>query len=105
MSQSAFSQLGNTVVIAATNGASAGGTLPGNGGDAIRVCNRSVSGVYVRWGLGAQTAVALTDLYVPPGNTEVFAIESAPGSIDNVAAIVEAAGTAGNVYFQRGSGV
>ena len=83
----------------AASGSSADEALPGTAGNQCRVYNGSAAMAFVRFGVGAQTAV-LTDSFVAPGNTEVFSI---PPTVDTVAAILST-GT-GNVYFQRGMGL
>lgn len=103
MSQSAFSPLGNAVVVAAT-AASQSVALPGAGGDAIRIVNKSGNAASFRVGTGAQVAV-LTDNTVANGSTEVFAIPGPAANIDTLAVILEAGAAGGSVIFQRGSGL
>lgn len=103
MSNQAFSPLGNAVVVAATV-ANVSSALPGSGGDAIRVVNKSGNAVSFRVGTGAQTAV-LTDNTVANGSTEVFAIPGPAANIDTVGCILEAGAAGGSVIFQRGSGM
>ncbi len=66
------------------------GSGPSGGKSVIRVTNAGPNAARIRWGVGAQTAIA-TDMLVLAGNTEVF---SKAGDVDTVAAICAAAQTA-----------
>jgi hypothetical protein len=100
MQGQAFSPLGDNVSVVG-GVASVGAALPGAQGAAqtIRVYNGANGVAFVRWGNGAQTAVA-TDTFVAPGATEVFSI---PGNVTEVAAILPVG--AGSITFQRGAGM
>jgi hypothetical protein len=96
----AFSPLGDSATVAAST-SSAGAALAGaaGAGQSVRVYNAASAVAFVRFGAGAQTALA-TDTMVAPGATEVFTISD---RVTNVAALL-GAGT-GNVLFQRGAGM
>lgn len=64
----------------------------------IRFYNAGSVPVFVRWGVGAQTAVAATDMPIAPGAIEVFS----KGDADTLAGIT-ASGTA-TVYITAGDG-
>ena len=90
---------GSTVSISATTASSSVAVAAGQSrASAIRVYNAGPSGVRVRWGAGAQTAVA-GDLLIPAGAVEVF---SGAGA-DTVAAKTDS-GSA-TVEFTFGEGL
>ena len=90
---------GSVITIAATT-ASASAALadPQKRAGSIRVLNAGSSDVRVRWGNGAQTAVA-TDMRIPAGAVEVFTKANA----DTVAAICDTGST--TVEFTFGEGI
>lgn len=63
---------------------------PSGGHSVLRITNAGPNAARVRWGVGAQTAIA-TDMLVLAGNTEVF---SKAGDADTVAAICASGQTA-----------
>ncbi len=63
----------------------------------LRIYNAGAATVFIRWGIGAQTAVT-TDMAIPAGVVEVFS----KGAADTVAAIT-ASGSA-TVYLTPGVG-
>lgn len=65
---------------------------------AVRLVNAGASTVFVRWGVGAQTAVAATDMPILSGTTEVFA----KGLADHLAAIT--ASSTATLYVTCGEG-
>jgi hypothetical protein len=73
---------------------------PSGGHSVIRVVNAGPNAVRIRWGVGAQTAIA-TDMLVLAGNTELF---SKAGDVDTVAAICAATQTA-SVDISCGEGM
>lgn len=105
-----FTPVGATVTVSATTSSSdealpatAVGSSTTNAGtiggaDVLRFYNAGTAIAFVRWGVGAQTAVT-TDMPVAPGTIEVF---SKAYEADTVAAIT-AAGTA-TVYVTAGRG-
>jgi hypothetical protein len=64
----------------------------------LRVFNLGPSTIFVRWGVGAQTAVT-TDMAIPAGVVEMFH----KGAANTVAAICGAGGTA-TIYLTPGVG-
>lgn len=94
----AFNPTGDNVTVAASV-ASASGALPGTRGNQIRIHNSSASIAFVRWTIGASTAV-LTDTFIAAGGTEVFTMAA---SSDTFSVILLAG--AGSVYAQRGFGL
>jgi hypothetical protein len=100
MQGQAFSPLADNVSIVGAVG-STGAVLPGvaGAGQTVRVYNAANNVAFVRWGAGAQTALA-TDTMVAPGATEVFSISD---RVDQVAVILPTG--AGNILFQRGAGM
>ena len=90
---------GSTVSIAATTASASVAVATGQDkASAVRVYNAGPSGVRVRWGVGAQTAVA-GDVLVPAGAVEVFS----KGGADTIAAKCDS-GTA-TVEFTTGEGL
>jgi siroheme synthase len=79
--------------------ASASGALPGISGNQIRIHNASTSVAFVRWTVGASTAV-LTDTFIGAGGTEVFTMAQSADTFS----VILAAGT-GVAYAQRGFGL
>lgn len=69
----------------------------GAGNSVLYLYNATTALANVRWGVGAQTAVA-TDFAVPPG---AYFVIAKPSAADNVAAI--SSGT-GNLYLSCGEG-
>jgi len=88
---------GNTVRIAAT-AASAPATLAIQSAQ-VRFVNTGPNKVFVRWGVGAQTALT-TDTPIASGATEVFT--KPPGALD-IAAICDATETA-TLFVTPGEG-
>jgi hypothetical protein len=86
---------GKTVSISAT-GTSASASIPAEAPE-VRIHNPGPATVFVRWGVGAQTAV-VTDMPVAVGGVEVFTKNAA----DTIAAIT--AGTAVTLYITPGVG-
>jgi hypothetical protein len=97
-----FSPLANAVTVGAGNGAtSASTTLPGVGGDTCKVTNLNTVPVTIAFATVAGGATAIANgLVVNTGLTEIFSI---PQGTTDVAAY--GIGAAGNVVFQRGSGM
>lgn len=87
---------GKSTSISAT-GTTASATVPAEAPQ-LRVFNLGPSTIFVRWGVGAQTAVA-TDMAIPAGVVEMFH----KGNADTVAAICGSGGTA-TVYLTPGVG-
>lgn len=87
-----------TVSIAAT-AASGSATLVAVGvaANQLRICNTGATIVFIRWGVGAQTAVA-TDMPILPGTVEVFN----KGRADTIAAICPGGTT--TLYITAGEG-
>ena len=73
---------------------------PTGGHTAIRIVNAGPNTVFIRYGVGAQTAVA-TDMPVLAGTVELFC---KAGAADTVAAICAATQTA-TVYITCGEGM
>lgn len=73
---------------------------PSGGHSVMRLVNAGPNTAFVRWGIGAQTALA-TDMPLLAGVTEVF---SKSGADDTVAAICAATQTA-TVYVTCGEGI
>lgn len=94
----AFNPTSDNVVVAGSI-ASASGVLPGDRGNQIRIHNATAAIAFVRWTVGASTAVT-TDTFIAPGGTEVFTMASSA----NTFSVILSAGT-GNVYAQRGFGL
>lgn len=85
-------------ISATTSSSSVTLTEPGiTGCSALHVYNSGTGAVFVRWGVGAQTATT-ADMPIPPGGTRIFNKDVA----DTVAAIT-ASGTA-TVYVMPGQG-
>jgi hypothetical protein len=96
-----FQPIGNNIVntpVLTTNVNSALGRVTGFG-ESLRFLNSSGSIVHVRYGTGAQTAVA-TDTALAVGETRILQV---PSGCDNVATFAEAA-VSGNVNIQCGAG-
>jgi hypothetical protein len=55
----------------------------------IRVVNNSTTYAYIRWGVGAQTAIVTTDMILAPGGAYIFA----KGQADTLAAITSGSDT------------
>jgi hypothetical protein len=91
----------NTVNIAATattSSVSLTNPIAANSPD-VRIYNAGPNTVFVRWGIGAQTALA-TDMPIPAGAIENFY----KAQSDTFAAICAATQTA-TVYFTPGTGI
>lgn len=73
--------------------------LNGAGMSAIRVANNATGVAFVRWGKGAQAAVAATDDFVLPGEDIVFNM----GYGNDNFAVILPTGT-GNIYVGIGNG-
>lgn len=91
-----FSPNGATAVLSGST-TSASGTLNGSG-NTVRVFNASSAVAFVRFGIGAPTAVA-TDVPVGAGGTAFFSVQ--PDATH--AAAILSTGT-GSVHFTRGMG-
>ena len=96
-----FNPTGNNTVSIAGTSTSGSVTLKdpiaGNSPN-VRIYNAGPNAAFVRWGVGAQTAVA-TDMPIAAGEIEVFY----KGQADTFAAICAATETA-KVYFTPGTG-
>jgi hypothetical protein len=91
---SAFSSAASGVIAATTTSASR--ALVATDRD-MRVYNAGTTIAFIRWGIGAQTAVA-TDVAVPPGTVHTFN----KGNADTVAVIMASA--TANIYVSTGFG-
>ena len=76
------------------------GAGPWGGHTVMRVVNAGPNTAFIRWGVGAQTAVA-TDMPILAGAIEVF---TKAGAVDTVAAICASTQTA-TVYVTCGQGM
>ena len=97
-----FQQVAPTVT-AAANGATSVNVALGQrfNGVTLRVLNLNTVPVFVRAGIGAQTATA-ADTPVPPSTTGGGYTDIFVGPCDNVAFVLSAAGTS-NVYICPGN--
>lgn len=73
---------------------------PSGGHSVMRIANLGPNKAFIRWGVGAQTALA-TDMAVLPGVVELF---SKAGDVDTVAAICAATETA-TISITCGEGI
>ncbi len=64
---------------------------PSGGHSVLRIYNKGPNEAFIRWGVGAQTAIVTTDMALAPGVVEVF---SKAGDVDTVAAITSGSDTA-----------
>lgn len=74
-------------------------TFTGSSAEQLRIYNAGSNIAFIRWGTGAQTALA-TDMPIPPGDIEVFY----KGSGDTVAAICST-GLTTTLYCTSGRGI
>lgn len=96
-----FTPTGSTVSISATQttgSVSLTDPVAGNSPN-VRIWNSGASTAFIRWGVGAQTAVT-TDLPLGSGQVENFF----KGQADTFAAIC-ASGQTATVYFTPGTGI
>lgn len=97
-----FNPSGNNTVNIASTSTSGSVTLKdpiaGNSPN-VQIYNAGPNLAFARWGVGAQTAVAATDVPIPAGAVVNFY----KGAADTFAAICAAAQTA-TVYFTPGTG-
>ena len=88
---------GATASISATSTSGSASVTAAN--NSVRVVNLGPNKAFIRWGVGAQTAVASTDMPVHNGATEIFD----KGRADTLAAIC-ASGETATLYLTSGEG-
>ena len=66
-------------------------TTPTGGFSVMRIINKGPGEVFIRWGVGAQTAIVTTDTPMLPGTVELFTKAT---TVDTVAAITAGSDTA-----------
>lgn len=92
-------RVAGTVSIAATTASASVSVAAANvQSPHVSIYNAGPNTAFVRWGVGAQTAVATTDMPIPSGATKTYT----KGTADTFAAIC-ATGTA-TIYFTPGEG-